>query len=1036
MMVLHTAFHDDVLVLWGEMPAAPDARPVRRRGRKPQEPRPQPLPFAAAPADLSRAAGAVCTGFTPPADQAVTRIAWLPTAGGVPLASSPLVAESPGAAGTPDLAPWTVPALVLLPAQAIELLSAALERPALALGVLAGADLRYWAQAMRFAGSLVARQRFLPGVIETGGAWWARWEPVFLGDDAERLARLAAAMPGVCRSLTAEGAVGPPAAPAARPLAAFVGWLADHVIRTSSAPAAGAADRGRGGPPAFDSLHDQWLYALTAADGRLSGGAAELGAFAGQVRTWQRPIAFIRAAPFRFCFRLEEPAPDDGTQWTVHYLLQAADDPSLIIPVADAWHARGASAHAFRQRHLQVREFVLAALGQAAGLSGHVAEGLRGATPFGYSLDTAGAHAFLTETAPALEQAGFGVMLPAWWTGRGPRVRLAARAHANSPRLQAGQGLSLDAIAEVDWQIAVGDETLSLAELQELARLKSPLVRLRGRWVEVSAADLQRAITLLQRKGPGAAAVRDVVHMALGGAGEGAALPVDGLTATGWVGELLDRLQGREAFAELAAPAAFSGTLRPYQARGYSWLAFLRQWGLGACLADDMGLGKTVQTLALIQRDREVGSRRPVLLICPTSVAGNWRREAERFTPGLPFMVHHGPGRLRGAAFARAARRQAIVVSTYPLLHRDLDMLQPVPWAGIILDEAQNIKNAETRQARAARQIGGDFRIALTGTPVENNVGDLWAIMHFLNPGLLGSQADFRRRYFIPIQVQQDGEAAARLQRMTRPFILRRLKTDRAVISDLPDKIETRVDCRLTREQASLYAAVVREAETALDEADGIGRKGLVLATLSRLKQVCNHPAQFLGDNSALADRSGKLARLAELCEELLAVGDRALIFTQFAEMGHLLRRYLQETFGREVLFLHGGVPKAQRDHLVQRFQGEDGPPLFILSLKAGGTGLNLTRANHVFHFDRWWNPAVENQATDRAFRIGQNRTVQVHKFVCAGTLEEKIAAMIEQKQQMADRIVGTGESWLTELSTAELKDLFALQADAVEGSA
>ena len=337
------------------------------------------------------------------------------------------------------------------------------------------------------------------------------------------------------------------------------------------------------------------------------------------------------------------------------------------------------------------------------------------------------------------------------------------------------------------------------------------------------------------------------------------------------------------------------------------------------------------------------------------------------------------------------------------------------------------------KQAQAARGLPADYRCALTGTPVENHVGDLWSLMEFLNPGFLGSQAEFRRRFFVPIQAQKDPDAAQRLKRLTGPFVLRRLKTDQSIIADLPDKLEMKVFCNLTAEQASLYAAVVKDAEGELDTTAGIQRKGVVLATLSQLKQVCNHPAQFLGDNSPLPGRSGKLARLTELLDEVLQEGDRALIFTQFTEMGDILKRHLEETFGREVLYLHGGVPRKRRDDMVARFQsGDDAPPLFLLSLKAGGTGVTRTAANHVFHFDRWWNPAVENQATDRAFRIGQRQNVLVHKFVCSGTLEEKIDEMIERKQSVAAQVVGAGEAWLTELSNKELKDLLTLRQEAL----
>jgi len=479
------------------------------------------------------------------------------------------------------------------------------------------------------------------------------------------------------------------------------------------------------------------------------------------------------------------------------------------------------------------------------------------------------------------------------------------------------------------------------------------------------------------------------------------------------------------------------GKLRPYQVRGFSWLAFMRRWGLGACLADDMGLGKTPQTLALLLHERAQGwVRGPTLLICPTSVVGNWQREAARFAPSLRVLVHHGPGRADGERFVEEARAHDLVISSYALLSRDEARLAAVDWEGVVLDEAQNVKNSSTRQAQAARRLRARYRIALTGTPVENRLAELWAIMEFLNPGYLGSQESFRRHFALPIERWQDKERTRALRQIVQPFILRRVKSDPRIIRDLPEKLEMKVYCQLTPEQATLYEAVVREMMAQIEAAEGIQRRGLVLTTLMRLKQVCNHPAHYLDDGSALAGqagpRSGKLARLEEMLEEALAEGDRALIFTQFARFGQRLRQYLAERFGREVLFLHGEVPAPVRDAMVARFQERNGPPLFVLSLRAGGVGLNLTAANHVFHFDRWWNPAVENQATDRAYRIGQQRTVQVHKLLCVGTLEERIDNLIESKQVLAEQVVGSGEAWLTELSTAELRDLLALRREAV----
>jgi SNF2 family DNA or RNA helicase len=394
--------------------------------------------------------------------------------------------------------------------------------------------------------------------------------------------------------------------------------------------------------------------------------------------------------------------------------------------------------------------------------------------------------------------------------------------------------------------------------------------------------------------------------------------------------------------------------------------------------------------------------------------------------------VHHGADRLDGDALREAVESHDLILTTYALAARDADALSELTFDRVVLDEAQNIKNSATRQSQAVRQLKARHRVALTGTPVENRLAELWSIMDFANPGVLGTVNTFRARYAVPVERHNDQDAAARLRKITNPFVLRRVKTDPRIISDLPDKVEMRQLCNLTTEQASLYQAVVNDMLEKIEEAEGIGRKGLVLATMSKLKQVCNHPAHFLGDGSRVAGRSGKLARLEEVLEEVLAEGDKALCFTQFTEFGSMLVPYLAARFDTEVLFLHGGTNKAARDRMVERFQDSSGPSLFLLSLKAGGTGLNLTAANHVIHLDRWWNPAVEDQATDRAFRIGQRRNVQVRKFVCIGTLEERIDAMIEEKRALAQLVVGAGENWLTDLSTSQLRDLLTLSGEAI----
>jgi SNF2 family DNA or RNA helicase len=1046
MIILHAGYTDNSLLLWGEKSV--EEGPATQLGTRSRQ-TPQALSAGRKPYpyDAGEKSAEALQGLLPHPGLAAGNlgeaVAWLPTRANAPIPSSPLIAGEDVSLGKVKLAPWAVTVYPLSVADAVGFLCNCAGKRMLRAGVIVGPDLAYWAESLRHAGSIVTRQQYLPSVAVVGKEYRAVWQPIWAGDEATRLAELARHMPAIGRALSGPGATTLPETPAIVILKQFISAATDFLVRSCTGEDSRLGSRGRRQNSGFDSVHDAWLHGLQSPDGVIEGDEAELARLKAQARDWRRPIAAAVTSPFRLCLRLEEPGQGPETlarpkkappeRWYLRYLLQPHDDPSLLVPLSDAWKARSRKASPLKLHGANVREYLLSSLGQAAGVSPAIAASLETAKPAGYLLDTNGAHKFLTEEAAVLEQAGFGVMLPAWWTRKGTKARLVVRANVKSPRMQGG-GLSLESLVKFNWEMALGDHQLTLRELEDLANLKAPLVNVRGQWVELNPAEIQAAIEFWKKQDSGEVTVRDMVQMALGSNDGGSQLEVEGVQASGWAGKLLEQLEGNAVLDELSPPESLSGTLRPYQVKGYSWLAFLRQWGLGACLADDMGLGKTIQTLALIQRDWETNGKRPVLLVCPTSVVNNWQKEAARFTPELPVLVHHGVGRKKGETFKEEAQRHAIVICSYGLLQRDVKLLQEVNWSGVALDEAQNIKNPETRQARAARSLRAEYRISLTGTPVENNVGDLWSIMEFLNPGFLGTQTEFKRNFFVPIQTRRDPDAAQRLQRITRPFILRRLKTDKSIISDLPEKLEMKLFCTLTREQASLYAAVLQETEETLEEAEGIQRRGLILGTLSKLKQVCNHPAQFLGDNSSIRDRSGKLARLEEMLEEVMEVGDRALVFSQFAEMGDILRRHLQETFGCEVLFLHGGVPRRQRDRMVERFEnGADGPPIFMLSLKAGGTGLNLTRANHVFHFDRWWNPAVENQATDRAFRIGQTRNVQVHKFICAGTLEEKIDELIEGKKEVAEKVIGAGEGWLTELSNQELREIFALRKDAVE---
>jgi superfamily II DNA or RNA helicase len=988
-----------------------------------------------------------------------------------PQHSPQLLRGDEGRLGSPELLdPWVVPAIGLGPAAALELL---LAQPAAGYaggapdtqGVALGDSLRFLAEAGRLALELVARGRLLPGMVrreEGSFAWW-RLMP---GDpeDSERMRMLVAAMPPLVRAEIDSS--GEPNAPEAV-VGDLLGTFVDACARSFLADGLTGWRAGRRSKRKLPVV-DAWLTALTdPAPVAVDAHERELAVLAEELDEWrQAGERYAEHRMFRTCFRLCEPdepdEPDEPADWRVEILLQAKDDLSVLIGAEEVWCSNGDGLKALGHRLADPQERLLGGLGHALRLWPGLEPALREAAPTGVDLAPEAAIGFVRDAAPALEQAGFGVLAPPWWN---KRLRLSLKVEPFD-EIEEGSGLfGLDGLCAYQWRIAVGDATLTLAELRELAALKLPLVMARGRWIVLRPEDVEAALAFFERRAergqaPAGELIRESLELGAGAQARTDSPPVE-IEAGGWLKELLN-MSGERKLREVPTPATLDGELRPYQQRGLAWLSFLSGLGLGACLADDMGLGKTVQLLALLLAEREHatgqsnggqsnGSTRtpasqtktvtanprrkrlaPTLLVCPMSVVGNWEREAQRFAPSLRVHVHHGPERLTEKKFAREARASDLVITTYALATRDCETLGATKWERIALDEAQNIKTIDTKQTRAIRSLPARHRVALTGTPVENRLTELHSIMDFLNPGLLGPAATFKRCYARPIERYRDEHATAQLRQATGPFILRRLKTDKQIIGDLPEKIEMRVDCNLTKEQASLYEAVVEEMLAKAAQAEGIERSGIILAALIKLKQVCNHPAQLLKDRSDLAGRSGKLARLEEILAEALAEGDRVLCFTQFTEFGHMLRTHLQERLGREVMFLHGGTSRGARDEMVRRFQSEDGPAVFVLSLKAGGTGLNLTAANHVVHFDRWWNPAVEDQATDRAFRIGQKRNVQVRKLTCVGTLEERIDTLINRKKDLADRIVGTGEAWITELDTSQLRELVTLSAGAV----
>ncbi len=792
--------------------------------------------------------------------------------------------------------------------------------------------------------------------------------------------------------------------------------------------------------PGRRTLPELWLLSLVSTDPWLppSVDPARARALAGEVAAWVTS-GRVAGGPLGVGLRVHEPPdaatdrrdgapPGEPDRWAVEVLVRDEHDSGLVTPMADWWPT--AATHSADSCRL-----LLADLARAVRVAPELAPLLDARVPARVPVDDHAVTTLLSERVEPLTALGVTVLLPAWWTGRS-RVGLRAKARtrrASGDIRVTDAGLGLDELVEFEWEASLGEARLSPADLQSLAaaaEARRDLIRVRGQWVHVAAADVQGVLARVGRKGRATAGELLRAGLGIGTLGEHDAPPVHGVDATGWLGLLLDEAVHARV-REIDTPDGFAGELRPYQARGVGWLAFLGRLGLGACLADDMGLGKTAQLIASLLADPAPAA---TLVVCPVSVLGSWERELARFAPSLRVLVHHGADRSSADLQQRLAEADAdAVLTTYSLVHRDIDHLVEITWGRLVLDEAQQVKNPGTAASRAVRRLRAGRRVALTGTPVENRLSELWSIMDVVTPGLLGTAREFKQRFAVPIERDGDEEATRRLQRITGPFVLRRLKSDPAVADDLPAKVERTDACVLTREQAVLYQAVVDELLEAAEQSEGIDRRGAVLAGLTKLKQVCNHPALLLGDGSPLPGRSGKLTRVEELVEEIVDSGDRALAFTQYRAWGDRLAPYLARRFGVPVQWLHGGVPRAQRDEMVAAFQAEDGPPLMLISLRAGGTGLTLTRATHVIHLDRWWNPAVEDQATDRAHRIGQSRTVFVHRLVSAGTVEERIDAMIERKRDLAQRVVGSGESWLTELSTDDLREAVALHASAVQ---
>ncbi|TCO32917.1 SNF2 family DNA or RNA helicase [Kribbella steppae] len=843
-----------------------------------------------------------------------------------------------------------------------------------------------WRAAALAGLGLIARGRLVPDRSPSGyGAW--RVAPL---DPLDRgwLRNLGAAMSPYAHALPIEGTRPVRLVDPEQLVRAFWDAIADTLVRT---PAATVAVRA--GAAAFASVDSVEVTGSTA---------------------WLEETAQSEAAGARLVLRIEP--PEEEADFRAVLQLRSGVDPSLLVDVEDVWSAPAAVLAALGER---AETDLLLALRRGARVWPPLGAALRDAAPSEVGVDDQALEE-LAEGSTALEGAGIEVLWPTELFAGELAVR--GTVATPTPGAVTGPDFNLNELVAFRWRPTLDGQELTEQEVAALAEAKRPMIRMRGRWVRVDH-DLVRK---LRRGGTRKLTGAEALGAALTGT-----IEVDGelvaFDANGSLASMLARLRAAEDPAPFEQPVGLQATLREYQRRGVAWMAQLAHLGLGGCLADDMGLGKTIQVIAL---HLQLRGRGPTLVVCPSTLLGTWEREFARFAPDVPTRRYHGAGRTLSDLTP-----DEVVLTTYGVVRQDHRVLGEVFWGLAVADEAQHAKNPLSRTARALRTLPSATRIALTGTPVENRLSELWSILDWAAPGLLGTLDRFRHDVAVPVERYHDEEATARLARVTRPFLLRRKKSDPGIAPELPQKTEHDVVVPLTVEQATLYQAVAKETLAKIESAEGIARRGLVLSLLTQLKQVCNHPAQFLHEPGPLERRSGKLAALDELLDVILAEGESVLIFSQYVEMCRLIEAHLAAR-RIKTLFLHGGIGVRKREQLVAEFQAGEAQ-VFLLSLKAGGVGLTLTRATHVVHYDRWWNPAVEDQATDRAYRIGQDRPVQVHRLVTENTLEDRISTVIASKRDLADAVVGSGEAWLSELSDSELTELVELSTGPVKsGSA
>lgn len=854
-------------------------------------------------------------------------------------------------------------------------------------GILLGDSFKFFQMLFRFVINLVSRQRYIPFFNNSAPSFLINLDNP---DDFEIFSKLIKKAPDSVKASAKESSK--------EVIIDAMGYFANVLIGNSL--------REKEIKLINETETDKWLLGLTGKKSKLSSKIQQ-----GLVE-WQKSRQINQNSEFMILFKLHE--PDEGGQWQLSFNLQSKSDPSLITRLDEVWKKKSNNSL-----------WLIKDLSAAATVSKTIEAQLYTPNPSHINLNEEEAIGFIARDAFLLKEMGFIVHIPKITAANLKEFRVSVRLVSQSKFVSKSKSDLAKAVFDFDYSVSIGSHEISQDEFTRLSRQKQKLVQLGGKWVELNKEDMQKVIDYFQKKK--SLSFQETMRM-----GVLTEFEISNIEGPENFKEDFNNMVNKEKVMPLGPPGGFIGELRLYQQKGFSWMALMKNIGFGGILADDMGLGKTIQAIAYILNDK----KGKTLIICPTSVLTNWQREIARFAPSLRVYAHHGQNRASENEFYGQVSGQDIVLTSYALVRRDEKAFLSLEWDNVLLDEAQNIKNPLAKQTVAITKISSKNRFCLTGTPIENRLSELWSILNFVNPGFLSTWEKFRDNFAEPIELQNDKRKHEILKRIISPFILRRLKTDKNIISDLPKKTEVKEYCNLTKEQATLYQAIVDETMESLKSCENKDRRAIIMATFIKLKQVCNHPSNYLKDSKKLLDRSGKVKRIRELIEVILQNGEKCLVFTQYKEMGDLLKADFQDYFSVPVCFLHGEQPLKIRQEIIDSFQSDDKatPRIFVLSLKAGGTGINLTKASRVIHFDRWWNPAVENQATDRAFRIGQKKEVFAHKLITVGTIEEKIDEMIARKLALSDSLLSSGVAAITELDNDELRELISLRSEALEG--